>query len=103
LATADLAFLADDDREPLELLGHLLLEDDDLVEQLGDLAVSAGQVLGQAHGEVAAAQAAQRADKLPAVQEIAGGKVVHSSLLRAAPPLEFGCNSTPRQTLSKSV
>ena len=55
-ALADLAFLADDDRKPLELLGHLLFEADDLVEQLGDLAVGAGKILGQANREVAAAK-----------------------------------------------
>ena len=84
-ALADLAFLADDDREALELVGHLLFEADDLVEQARDLAVRAGQVLGQADGEVAAPQAAQRADELAAIEKIARGKVVHTSLLRAAP------------------
>ena len=84
-ALADLAFLADDDRKPLELVGHLLFERDDLVEQAGDLAVGAGQVLGQADGEIAAPEAAQRADELPAIEKLAWGKVVHTSLLRAAP------------------
>ena len=92
-ALADLAFLADDERKALELLGHLLFERDDLVEQRGDLAVDAGKILGQANGEIAAAQAAQRADKLAAIEKIARGKVVHTSLLRAAPPLEFACKS----------
>ena len=60
--------------EALELVGHLLFERDDLVEQPGDLAVGAGKVLGQANGEVAAPEAAQRADELAAIEKIARGK-----------------------------
>ncbi len=76
-ALADLAFLADDLGEALELVGHLLVERDDLVEQAGDLAVLAGQVFGQADGEVAAAEAAQGAEELAAIDEIARGLYVH--------------------------
>ena len=89
-ALADLAFLADDLRQPLELLRHLLVEADGFVEQAGDLAVVAGQVLGQADGEIAAPETAQGAEQLAAIEEIARGLDVHSlTLLRASPPPEF--------------
>ena len=47
----DLAFLADDLGEALELLGDLLVHADDFVEQAGDLAVDAVDLFGQAHGK----------------------------------------------------
>ena len=46
-ALGDLAFLADDLGEPLELLGHLLVERDDFVEEAGDLAVDAVDFFGR--------------------------------------------------------
>ena len=51
----DLAFLTDDAAEPLELLGHALVQLDHVVERVGDLAVHAFQVDRQADGEVALA------------------------------------------------
>ena len=48
-----------------------------------------GRSSGRRTDEIAAAQAPQRADELAAIEKIPRGKVVHSSLLRAAPPLEY--------------
>jgi hypothetical protein len=60
-ALADLAFLTDDARKALELVGHVGIEPDNLVEQPGDLAVAPRQILRQTNRKVAAAEAAQRA------------------------------------------
>ena len=79
-ALADLAFLADDLGEALELLGDLLVQADDLVEQAGDLAVDAVGIFGQANAEIAAAQRAESADELAAIDEVALGLDVHSTL-----------------------
>ena len=51
-ALADLAFLADHLRDAVELAGEPLVQLDDVVEGLGDLAVDAGQVERQADGEI---------------------------------------------------
>src|SRR4029079_13298689 len=66
-ALADLAFLADDLRKPLEFLGHLLVEGDHFVEDAGDFAIDAINLFGEAHREVAAAQRAKRTDELTAI------------------------------------
>ena len=73
--------------EALELVGHLLIEGDRLVEQPGDLAVLAGKVLVEADGEVAAAEAAQGAEELAAIDEIAGSQYVQlfHSFVRLSP------------------
>src|SRR5204862_8113276 len=68
------------------LFGHLLFERDDFVEELGDLAVLAGKVDGQAHGEVAAPEGAKRGQEHAASEAIAGGKVVHSIVPSRGPP-----------------
>jgi len=56
----DLALPADHLAQPLELLGHAVVELDHVVERLGDLAVDPGQRARQAHREVAAPEGAQR-------------------------------------------
>jgi hypothetical protein len=84
-ALADLAFLADHLRKAPELVRHLLVEGDRLVEQAGDLAVLARQVLREADREVAAAEAAQGAKELAAIDKIARGMYVHKSLLVRLP------------------
>ena len=48
----DLALLADHVAEPLELPGDPVVQLDDVVEGLGDLAIDAGQVARQADREV---------------------------------------------------
>ena len=96
-ALADLAFLADDLGEPLELLGHLLVQADHFVEQAGDLAVDAIDVFGQADGEVAAAQAPKRADELAAIDKVPRGLDVHSTLLVVfSPPRPVTNAAAPR-------
>ncbi len=55
-ALGDLAFLADHPREALELPRHLLVEVNHFVEQLRQLGVLAGKVVGQANVEVTAAE-----------------------------------------------
>ncbi len=55
----DLALLADDPADPLELLGHPLVQLDDFVERIGDLAGDARPVEGQPHGEVTLLQGGQ--------------------------------------------
>ena len=77
-ALADLAFLADDLRQALEFLGHLLVQGDDFVEEAGDLAVDAVDVFGQANGEIAAAQRAKRADELAAIDKVPRGLDIHA-------------------------
>src|SRR5690606_5915009 len=52
-ALGDLAFLTDDAGDAAELAGHAFVELDDLVEGVGDLAVHAVEVDGEAGGEVA--------------------------------------------------
>ena len=96
-ALADLAFLADDLGEPLELVGHLLVEGDGLVEQAGDLAVLAGEVFGETDGEVAPAEAAERAEELAAIDEIARGLYVQlfHSFVRL-PPARSHCQAPAR-------
>ena len=79
-ALGDLAFLADDLGETLELLRHLLVERDHLVEEAGDFAVDAVDLLGQANAKVAAAQRTEGADELAAIDEVARGLDVHSNL-----------------------
>src|SRR6185312_13820954 len=76
-ALADLAFLADDLGEAFELLGHLLVQRDDLVEEAGDLAVDSVDLFGQTHAEVAAAQRTKRADELAARDKVPRGLDVH--------------------------
>src|SRR5207244_3869301 len=71
-ALADLAFLTDDSAEPLELVGHAAVELDDLVELVGDLAVEAFEVDGEAGGEVALAEGGQGGEELGAVELVAG-------------------------------
>ena len=85
-ALGDLAFLADDLRKALELLGHLLVEGDDFVEEAGDLAVDAVDVFGKANGEIAAAQRAKRADELAAIDKVPRGLDVHLTLRVASLP-----------------
>ena len=70
-------------------LGHLLVERDDFVEQAGDLAVDAVDLFGEAHGEVAAAEARKRADELAAIQAITEEKVVQRIAPSCGPPLEI--------------
>ena len=83
-ALADLAFLADDHREPLELVGDLLFHADDFVEQAGDLAVDAGEVVGQPDAEIAAAKPAQGGQEFTAVERIARGHLVQRGALLKA-------------------
>ena len=54
-ALADLAFLADDLADASHLAGHVLVQRDDLVEAIGDLAFQAGPVGRKSYGEVAVA------------------------------------------------
>ena len=51
-ALADLAFLADHLRDAVELAVEPLVQLGDVVEGLGDLAVHAGQIEGEAGGEI---------------------------------------------------
>jgi len=103
-ALADLPFLADDLGEALEFLGHLLVERDDLVEQAGDFAIGSVDLLGEAHGEVASTKRTQGADELTAINEVARGLNVHSTLRVAYSPTPVGpvqppgCESPPYQT-----
>ena len=79
-ALADLAFLADDLGKTLELLRHFLVERDHLVEETGDFAVDAVHLFGQTNGKVATAQGAESADELTAINEVARGLDIHSTL-----------------------
>src|SRR6185369_138488 len=65
---AGLAFLPDHLADALELLRHLLVGRDDVVERVGDLAVDAGQIAWKLDREVAAAHSLQRVEELPAVE-----------------------------------
>ena len=85
-ALGDLAFLADDLGKTLEFLGHLLVEGDHFIEEAGDFAVDAVDLFGQANSEIAAAQRAKRADELAAIDEVARGLDVHSTLRVALLP-----------------
>ena len=87
-ALGDLAFLANDLGESLELLGHLLIEGDDFVENAGDFAIDAINLFGEAHREVAAAQRAKRTDELAAIDKVPRGLDVHILLrwLLSPPP-----------------
>jgi hypothetical protein len=80
---------------------HLLFERDDLVELLRDLGIVAGEIFGKPDREIAAPEAAEGSDELPAVKPVAGGKVVHSSLLRTAPRSNLQCNSFSKHCDSK--
>ena len=105
-ALGDLAFLADDPGKPLEFLGHFFVERDDLVEEVGDLAIDAVNLFGEAHGEIAAAQGAQRTDELTAINEVARCLDVHvllrwltlppPRLIQAQPP---GCETPAYQKI----
>ncbi len=55
-ALVDLAFLADDPRQPLEFVRHLLFEDHHLVEQHGDFPVDREPFLLQPDSEIAFAK-----------------------------------------------
>ena len=63
-ALPGLALLADHAADAVQLGGHLGVGGDDLVERVGDLAVEAGPVAGQAHREVAVPQRKQRIEQL---------------------------------------
>ena len=84
-ALSDLAFLADDLGEPLQLLGQLLFHADNLVEQHRDLAVLADVILTEANRKVAAAQAAESRNEAAAVEKGFGrlAMLVHAKLLGA--------------------
>jgi hypothetical protein len=71
-ALGDLAFLADDARQPLEFVGHRLFDGDDFVEQCGYLAVSAREIVRQADREVTPPEVAERSDELTAIERVAG-------------------------------
>ena len=61
-ALAELALLADDRRQALELLRHSLVALDDVVEHVGDASEHAVPFGGQPHGRIAALQRRQRAE-----------------------------------------
>src|SRR5258708_35788987 len=67
-ALVELAFLADELRDARDLCNFRLLELDDVVERLGDLAVDAGQIERHARGKIAALELAERFKKLPPVE-----------------------------------
>src|SRR6185503_14783864 len=94
-ALGDLAFLAHDLGKTLEFLRHFFVERDDLVEEAGDLAVEAVDVLGQANAEIAAAERPERADELAAIDEVARGLDVHLTLRVASPPTRLNKRSPP--------
>src|SRR3546814_20240869 len=77
-ALTDLALLADDRAQPLELPGHELVQFDDLVEGSGDLAVHAGLVLRQAHRKIAAAECAQVSEQAPGLEVLVLGVGLHA-------------------------
>ena len=85
-ALGDLAFLADDLRQPFEFLGDRVVHGDDFVEQAGDLAIDAINLFGKANGKVAAAERSKRADELAAINEVAWGLDIHSTLRVALLP-----------------
>ena len=62
-ALVDLALLADDPADPLQLVGHPLVELDHLVEGVGDLAGDARPVERQANREIAFAKRRERRQK----------------------------------------
>ena len=72
-ALADLAFLADDLGDPVELPREALIEIGDVVEGLGDVAVDSGQIGRQAGGEIALSESPQRFQEQPGVKLRSGG------------------------------
>jgi hypothetical protein len=59
-AMARLALAAYDEADARELLGHLLVRRDDLVERVGDFSGKAGVIARQAHREIADAHRLHR-------------------------------------------
>lgn len=59
-------------------MSHVLIKRDNVVEQLGDFAIEPVGILGQADREVAAAQRAERREKLAAVEKVTRGLDVHA-------------------------
>src|SRR6185369_11516536 len=87
-ALRDLAFLADDLGEALELRGDGVVHADHFVEEAGNLAVDAVDGFGQADAEIAAAERAKGADQLAAIDKVPRGLYVHLGLRRGfSPPL----------------
>ena len=76
----DLAFLADDFRKPLEFLGERLVHSDDFVEEAGDFAIDSVDLFRKANAEIAAAERTKGADQLAAVNKVARGLDIHSTL-----------------------
>src|SRR5258706_14396015 len=62
-ALGDLAFAADDAAEALELLGHALVQLDDIVEGVGDLAFEPVEIDRQACREVALFERGESAEE----------------------------------------
>ena len=84
-------------REALEFLGDLLVQADDLVEEAGDFAVDSVDILGQAHGEIASAERTESADELAAIDKVALGLDVHSTLRSVLlPPPRLFPSAAPR-------
>jgi len=66
-----LALAADHLADARQLLRHLVIGRDDLVEAVGDLAFDAGPVGGQAGGEVAVGHGGERGKELAAIEHLA--------------------------------
>jgi hypothetical protein len=106
-ALVDLAFLADDDVDPVQLAGEPVVEVDDVVQDVGDLAGHARLVDRQAHGEVALAHRQQRRKHQPGVQAVdvlvAAGDVLVDAAVAVLLRHEGECSLSTWERCSRST
>ena len=69
-ALRDAPFLAHDLADPVEFLGHALVDADDLVKGIGDLSRQSRPVIRQPDGEIATFECGKRGEKLLLIEAV---------------------------------